>query len=276
MRQRLWSHLAFTLGLAAALLACPRVLSAQIISSLQPVGAGSGGASGPAAPTFHVMGGFTNWEFGFDAEGRQMIEDAGGTVTGGRNGFILAGDISFRVSGPVSVGAGGWYNKVTDFVVSEPDFTTPYELTITRAVSSIYGNVFYKHFGVQAGIIPARGTETIVVSGVQASEPSNQTDANIVGVARFGSSSSRRPWQATAAAGVHIYGTIAANDLFQKPESPRAQAFTTFVNGSVGLVGGLSLDASFWYVGEDKNYAPGSRVGNASQTRFTIGVGYGR
>jgi hypothetical protein len=266
------------IALAAAFSAWPRPASAQIISSILPVERGPGGASGGGQQAWHVMGGYTNWEFGFDAAGRDLIESAGGQVDGGRKGFIVAGDFSVRARGDLSVGGGAWYNKVTNFVVSEPAGASfPYELTISRAYASIYGNVFYKVLGVQAGFVPARGDEHILVPGAgEASEDYDQTDANVFAMTRFGSTRPGPRWLATIGAGVHVYGTIPASNRFSRPESPRATAFTTFVNGSVGLGAGLSLDASFWYVGEDGNYGPESRIGNASQSRFTIGIGYGR
>ena len=71
---------------------------------------------------------------------------------------------------------------------------------------------------------------------------------------------------------------------FNIPGSTAANAVTAFGNASIGIVGGLSFDASFWYTGQDQNYVPGSGgigrggswQGNSSQSRLTVGVGYGR
>jgi len=264
----------------AMLFWCSSPASAQIISTMIPLENVSGASSTVSTrQAFHLMAGFTNWDFGFDQAGRDQVVTSGGSTSGGRNGVILAGDFSGAVADNLTIGGGGWYNKVTDWVLSEPAGPTfnAYELTVTRAFSSIYGNVFYRHVGVQAGIIPARGKERIVLPGLgSASDDLNQTDANVFAVARFGAARSGLRWHTTAGAGLHVYGTIPASSVFSRPESPSAAAFTAFANASIGFGGGVSLDASFWYVGADKNYSSTSRIGNTNQSRFTIGIGYGR
>jgi hypothetical protein len=57
--------------------------------------------------------------------------------------------------------------------------------------------------------------------------------------------------------------------------SPAANAFTIFVNGSVGVYKRFSVDGSIWFTAADSNFSFDSGIGNQSQTRFTIGIGYG-
>jgi hypothetical protein len=251
--------------------------SAQIISTMVPT---QGAASTASPVAFHVMGGYTSWRFGFVETLKDDEAKTGGTVTGGRNGFIGAVDLAVRAGDNISVGAGGWMNKVGDLVTTEPNTAGFFGLTDTQTISvfSAYGNVFYNHIGVQAGIVPIRSQETVVFNNGQTLNGSDdQTDMDVFAVGRFGATGLQQArWSAMFGAGLYRYGSRPASAEFGTPESPSAGAFTGFANGSVGIYKGLSLDLSFWYTAKDKNYTTTSVTGNASQARFTVGVGYGR
>jgi hypothetical protein len=60
-----------------------------------------------------------------------------------------------RAGRALTVGAGAWYNRVAPFVGYFPDFG-PLEVNARWSYYGFYGNVFYRYFGVQAGLIPVR------------------------------------------------------------------------------------------------------------------------
>ncbi|PYR77092.1 MAG: hypothetical protein DMF87_16830 [Acidobacteria bacterium] len=234
--------------------------AAQVISTV----------AGTRPVAFHLMGGFGETRFQFVQDIKDEEAGVGGTVTGGDRGYIGAADLAFRTGANASLGFGGWMTKLRDLVITEPSRPGFLALTDTQTFSlaSVYGNLFYKHVGVQAGVVPIRSEETLVVSGGRTvSAPQRQTDMDAFGVARFRS--------ATFGAGLYRYGSRAASAEFNVPASPSAIAATAFANGSIGVGAGLSIDASFWYTAKDKNYNTAT-PGNGSRTRFLVGLGYGR
>jgi hypothetical protein len=273
------------LGVSAAAVACAlaRPASGQIISTMVPMETQSPSAAAPAGPgptaAWHVMGGFAHWSFGGDKALKDDVASKGGTSSGGNKGFILAGDVAFKAGRNMSVGFGGWYNKLTDFeahVPARPGFFAV-DQTSTHSFSSFYGNVFYKNVGVQAGVIPLRGHTTISVpaNGFNGTDDNGQTDFAIFGVARTGSKPGRPRWSAVAGLGLYRYGSRPATTTLGFEASPAANAFTIFVNGSVGVYKRFSVDGSIWFTAADSNFSFDSGIGNQSQTRFTIGIGYG-
>jgi hypothetical protein len=260
----------------------PAPARAQIISTMAPAEAGGtapGGGGRKAA--VHVMGGWSNWDFGGLDEAREFLESEGGGITGGQNGFIIAGDFTGRIGRGLSVGGGGWVNTVADQIrdvfLYSPNFPGGYTETISYQLYSFYGNMFYKHVGVQVGVVPFKGTLNIFDPVYLQSYEGDisQTDVNVFGMARMGSGGTRnQSWSATAGAGIYRYGERNLYLLNAPPRSPAATAFTAFANASIFVYKHLSVDMSFWYTGADKN--EGTGLGNPSQSRFTIGVGVGR
>jgi hypothetical protein len=245
---------------AAALNSSVVPAAAQVISTVP----------GNGAVAFHLMGGFSEWRFQFVQDIKDEEATIGGTVKGGDRGYIGAADLVFRTGGNASLGVGGWMNKVQDLVTTEPSRPGFLALTDTQTINiaSVYGNFFYGHVGVQAGVVPIHSEETLVVTGGRTvSAPEHQTDMDVFGVARFRS--------ASFGAGLYRYGSRPASADFNVPESPAAIAATAFANVSVGVGAGFSIDAAGWYTAKDKNYNTAT-PGNGSQTRFIVGVGYRR
>ena len=258
------------LALAAGVLSWSAALSsAQVIST----------NSGDRVAAFHLMGGFSDWRFQFVADIKNEEASVGGAVEGGDRGYIGAADLVFRTGATTSVSVGGWMNKVQNLVTSEPARPGFLALTDTQTMNiySVYGSFFYKHVGVQAGLVPMRSKETLVISnGRTVSATDNQTDMDLFGVARFGTTRpGQRRWSAMFGAGLYRFGSRPASTEFSVPSSPAANATTAFANVSAGVGAGFSIDASAWYTAKDKNYNTAT-PGNGSQTRFIVGLGYGR
>jgi hypothetical protein len=226
------------------------------------------------------MGGYTSWQFGFVKDAQDQEAQQGGTYTGGKNGFLGAADFVVG-SGNVSAGGGGWLNKVEDLITDNPGNARyfPYHGTQTITVFSVYGNVFYKHVGAQAGLVPIRSKSSFTITRATpttTNSEGNQNDFDAFLVGRWGATGANTArWAATAGGGLYRYGSRAAQPD-GTPMSPSANALSGFANTSVGIGKGLSVDASFWYTSKDKNYSADSLIGNSSQARFTVGLGYGR
>jgi hypothetical protein len=252
----------------ATLVASAAPASAQIISTMVPMEKSvSGGGGGGSAVAVHLMGGYSNWRFGFIQDSK---DQPGTTLTGGQNGWIGAVDIAGAVGGSVSVGGGGWFNKVQDLKTTATGFTD----TQTIAVASVYGNVFYKYVGVQAGIIPFKSKENGTAGITTFSGSDDQTDMDIFGVARFGAAKAGQPrWSASVGGGMYRYGARPADTTNGVSASPSAFAPTVFFNFSAPVAKHLSIDGSAWYTAKDKNYTTTDTIGNADQTRFVIGLG---
>jgi hypothetical protein len=261
-----------TLGAVVCVLARPA--SGQIISTMVPTETST---PTPAAPgggpksAWHIMGGFANWSFGTDALNEQTVAGVA-TLSGGHNGFIVAADFAVRAGGNMSVGGGAWFNKVTDFKAHFPNFA---DLTATRSYSSVYGNVFYKMVGVQAGVIPQRGENEVVFtpsSGFASQSFSGvsngHTDFAVFGVGRFGSKPGQRRWSSMTGAGLYHFGS-------RQNANSAGNAFSIFLNGSIGVYKRFSIDASIWFTTHDQNFSAENFTGNERQTRFTIGIGFG-
>ena len=252
--------------------------SAQIISTIIPKppepAAGAQPVSGEWLTGLHVMAGASSWEFGYT---RVEIEQKT------RNGFIGAVDFGTRVSPSVTVGGGGWYNGTSEYSVdgwstSDPFAKSDITYRFKRSMFSIYGSVFYKAVGIQAGIVPVRVKETVVVKATGASasdDDGGQIDTTVFGVVRFGPE-----WDDflklsfAAGFGVHRFGARDANaGVGISPPSPSSVAMTSFGNFAFHLFKGLSVDLSVWWsFGDEAGDVTG--VGNRSQTRSTVGIGY--
>jgi hypothetical protein len=255
--------------------------SAQIISTIQPAFGGGAGGGGARTTSVHAMIGPAIWEFGGLDELQLFLEGEGGSLTGGQRGLIVAADVSQSIGGGISVGGGGWINTVSDQVrdvnIFFPNFPGGYTETVHRRVYSFYGNLFWRRVGVQAGVVPFRGSFDIFdpVNLVAYRGDIDQTDMNVFAIGRFGASGDRPGrWAVTVGGGLYRYGTRKVYLVDTPPESTASNVGSGFVNGSIFLYRGLSLDMSLWYTAADNN--PDGALGNASQTRFTVGVGFGR
>jgi hypothetical protein len=264
MKSLAWLSLTIAVSLGRAVTA-----DAQIISTAMPIEPSSAVSQGTrtsaARLNAHVMAGLASWDFG------NGDPAPGETLTGGRNGLIIAGDLAVRAGAKLVVGAGGWFNSVEQSVSNQG--TT--QFTIDRTAYSIYGNLFWGHVGVQAGVVPFHDHEAVslLMNGQRyaGDETVTENDVDVFALGRFGSDSNQRRWSAMLGAGLYRYGSRPENaGLFIQPASPSANVFSGFGTASVAMYRRLSVDASLWYTADDGN--PGAE-GNVSQLRFTIGVG---
>jgi hypothetical protein len=273
-------------GVAAAItLALSTSASAQIISTSIPKGPQGGGEEKNVS--FHLMAGYTNWDFAVLNGAKSDAEDTGGSTSGGDNGFIVAGDLAFKASDSVTLGVGGWYNKVSDFdatlfLVDDNPQVGSFTRTIGSSLDaySIYGSAFYKNVGVQAGLVHSTSDLTFsenIASGpfagsLSASSSSAADDVNLFGVYRM----SGERGSFSVGAGLYHNGSIDA-DTLRFPNGAElpldaieaTTVFSAFVNGSLHLTRSLSLDASYWYIGSGAK--EGEDKDNAS--RITVGIG---
>jgi hypothetical protein len=266
------------LSLVVICLLYSRICSAQIISTFVPPDTSAGLSRDPtqAAPgskraAIHFMGGYTFWQFGLGPGKGEANANFSGLGTGGHAGVIGAVDVVGNLSSRVTVGGGGWFNRILDYnYVEQSPYDDGPDLNTTLSVYSFYGTVFYRFIGVQVGVVPSKGTLTITpdatIGGPSHSYSHNQTDANVFGTVRGASSR----WAVVAGAGWHRYGPR-VTDLHDG-KSPSGNAFTAFATASYSVSRNASIDASFWYTGKDKNAI--LWTGNANQSRVTIGFGF--
>ncbi len=223
----------------------------------------------------HVFGGYAGWSYGYT---RTEFE-----TDKSRNGYLVAADFGKRVSESITVGGGGWYNDTSEYgIMGWSDLTDPLlrsdiEHRFKRSMYSIYGSVFYKMVGIQAGVIPVHVRQTTIVRATRAAvsdDDGGQVDATVFGVARFGESEEMGRMSVAVGFGMQRFGARDANaGTGIAPPSPSSWGSTAFVTMSLRLVRGLSADLSGWYTYGDE--AGGVRnVGNRSQTRASLGVGY--
>lgn len=244
----------------------------QIIFTMVPRAA----ATGEYPTGLHVMGGLSGWQFGYT---RREFE-----ATKERQGYLMAADFGTRISRSVTVGGGGWYNGISEYSVDgwtdidNPFAHTDIEHIFNRRMFSVYGNVFYKNVGVQAGVVPVRVKHTIVTKATGASvsdDDGGQIDTTLFGVARFGPDDAQ-PLKVSLAAGwgIQRYGSRPEDaGVGDVPASPASIVFSGFGAFTLHLPSHLSVDFSFWYTWDDEDGGV-KDVGNRSQTRGVIGLGF--
>jgi hypothetical protein len=265
----------FMLGLFAAAPA-----SAQIIVTMVPrprpiLAAGPGEFEWPSGA--HVFGGYSGWDFNNTTSDFEVEPKT-------RHGYLFAADYGKRVSEAITVGAGGWYNGTNAYTVdgwsdpTDPFLRSDIQHRFKRSSYSIYGSLYYKVVGIQAGIVPVSVTQTTITKASGASvtdDDGGQVDATVFGVVRLGASEADTAKISLAAGfGVQRFGARDANagtgTVAASPSSLVPTGFGTF---TFHIHRRLSADMSFWYTYGDE--AGGFRdIGNRYQFRGSFGMGY--
>lgn len=253
------------LWLAAVVVAVATPVSAQIISTSIPKAPSGGGGS---SVSFHLMGGYTYWKIDTFESLKTDIPTLGLglTASGGNNGFLGAADLAFKATDAVSLGVGGWFNRISDFQF------VPAGLYASNSnnVLAAYGSIFYKRVGIQAGIVRATFTES---GSLPLRGPVDSfTDVDAFAVYRMGGKySGETRWAFSLGAGIYRNAAQPAGGTFfgkPYPETPSSTVFTGYVNGSLGLYKGLSVDGSYWRVEKSE------KTGASGSDRFSVGLGY--
>jgi len=254
-----------TFVLAALVLAVSvPTASAQIISTSIPSEAAPGAAEKNWA--FHVMAGYAAWDFAYiKALEKGDPGDQYSLDFTRPQGFILAGDFVYEANDRIAVGAGGWYNAAGfsgDFIWNPTNERSDFSQSDVK-MWSLYGNVFYKAIGAQIGVVGNKNTLDFPASGDIAAESYDftSTDMTYFLVGRFGG----ERFALGAGLGAYKYGTFSVNGT--KASEAGDWVPSGYVNASVKVVKGLSVDAGVWYIGE-------SSAKDDSATRFTVGAGY--
>jgi len=275
--------------------------TAQIIATSIPK-AGTGQAEGKWA--FHVMGSpFAKWRINSylqEPDGSATPDFQQATTTDSASKFILAAEAAFRAGGATTVGLGGWFN---DLGTADVDFfqyiLDPNDPTLLFAgvapvsvkVWELHGNVFYKDFGLQAGLVQTKtrqkglraGTievfvdsngdlqsETLTEDTSFDSDPETVNNWDTFLVYKKGSSSAHKAsWGISLGAGIY------------RDNEAKSTDFTGFVTGTLGLYKGLGIDVSYWYVGAQKQ-STGRQAFESlleervktDMSRFTAGISY--
>lgn len=280
--------------LGACALAAPA--SAQIIATSIPKELATGGKGGGGRFALHLMASpFAKWKLNtFQEDSTSFLATSGNP----KSKFLGAAEIAFKATDDVSIGVGGWYNKIGtkrfdyaffllgDTASSDVFLAGPVDLDLDYTEG--HANIFYKDFGVQAGIVHSsqtvKGISATVatvgdislppglinpiladVNGAQ--DKANDFDAYAVYKVGSGAHSQAR-WNLSLGAGMYRY------DIAKKT------VFSGFATGSVDIYKGLGIDASFWYVGKTKRSELQTALAKAgiefdqNLSRFMVGIGY--
>jgi hypothetical protein len=246
-----------TFVLAALVLAVSvPTASAQIISTSIPRELAPGAVEKKWA--VHLMAGYAKWDYNLASD-----EDVSYSTP---DGYILAGDLTFKATDDVSIGVGGFYNDAP-FDVDFPSLNINPAASVDNSLGSFYANAFYKMVGAQVGLVPNSQTLTWseeLQSQWQAafgsrldSLESSHTDLNYYLVGRFGA----EKWSVGVGLGAYQYRFDGGDNQ---------TVASGFVNGSVKVWKNLSIDGGFWYLA--KGGEGDAKIDAAN--RLTIGVGY--
>ena len=140
--------------LGLAVLAAPA--RAQIIATSIPKSIAGGGEGRWA---FHLMWApYAKWNIAtFEEDPTAFLATKGDP----KSDFLGAAEVAFKAGDAVTIGLGGWYNKVGNdsaeyvFFLADPDGSVFLSGPVNRDVKHIEGhvNVFYKSLGVQFGLV---------------------------------------------------------------------------------------------------------------------------
>jgi hypothetical protein len=281
-------------ALALGALAAPA--AAQIIATSIPKSI-SGGGEGRWV--FHLMyAPYAKWKINqFEETDTSLV-----SLSAKKNSkFLGAAEAAFSAGSDVTIGLGGWFNKVgsTDYDFVFVDFSDGIlGLDGVRTDNVTYteghANIFYKDVGVQFGLVHGKATTTnlaignflfddLLLSrqdlinelGPQGAEIVNSIEADARGteisttdvdgylVYKVGSTGrDTRGWGFSLGAGAYRYGG-------SKKTVPSA-----FATVSLGLYKGLGIDSSFWYIHKSNSATQKSLGVTDNLSRFSIGVGY--
>ncbi len=226
------------------------------------------------------MLGAAQWEHGTDFFDRVVIDLHDGTIdNASRAGFIVAADFPLRLTRSLSMAVGGWYNRSTTRILRDPQHIFEGQIVPARvftdrsAYASAYANVFYKWVGVQAGIVPARLTQTLRIEGVgETLLTRSPIDSTLFAVARADLTDTFPKLAVMFGLGIYRYaereaGLLGEGLLFEGTRLPASIAPSGFGNISWVLTRHLAVDFSAWFTG-----ANDTRLGD-NQARATIGLG---
>lgn len=277
--------------------------SAQIIATSIPREDTGGAGAAEKKFALHLMASpFSKWRYNELLLGQTQFDDRVftdiGVFTGTPNSdFLLAGEAVFKAGSDWNIGLGGWYNKVGkvqyDFDVATvitvgDDIIGGDALTGTLdgdlSVFEGHANVFYRNVGIQAGLV--RTSSEITNSHIATSnDPTNigrplgsvegdankVTDWDLYGVYKMAGGDAH-PWGISVGAG--LYRKKGNTDNSQRLGESQTVG-SGFVTASVGVFKGLSVDASYWYVGKTAaSRGDEAFVTSDAASRFNIGIGY--
>lgn len=281
--------------------------SAQIISTSIPK-ADAAGQAQEKKFALHVMASpLSKWRYNEIVAGA-WEDDFGdlhsdiGLFSGTPNSdFLLAGEAVVRAGRSITIGFGGWYNKVGkvnyDFNVNTYNFDTgTLEDNVTGTLQGDlkltegHASVFYKDIGVQAGVVRTKSTLTASqirtsnfpdnigqpLGSIEVDENSSATDWDLYGVYKYSGQTrgqSGRPFGLSAGAG--IYNKQGSTESAQRSAEDQV-VFSSFFTGTVDVYKGLGVDVSYWYIAKtEADFGTGTPVSSEKATnRFTIGVSY--
>jgi hypothetical protein len=275
--------------LGLAVLAAPA--RAQIIATSIPKSIAGGGEGRWA---FHLMWApYAKWNIAtFEEDPTAFLATKGDP----KSDFLGAAEVAFKAGDAVTIGVGGWYNKVGNdsaeyvFFLADPDGSVFLSGPVNRDVKHIEGhvNVFYKSLGVQFGLVHnttqintitadfatvddipipldiANGLLTDV-AGVE--DTANDWDSYLIYKAG-GSTGSDNNWSFSLGGGIYHYDIV----------SKTVPSF--FATATLGIYKGLGVDGSYWYVGKTDRSELQQALSDAgvdfdqSLNRLMVGVSY--
>jgi hypothetical protein len=286
MRARSVAIAAFGLAVVAA------PATAQIIATSIPKSLAGGGAGRWA---FHLMWApYAKWNIStFEEDPVAFLATKGDP----KSDFLGAAEVAFKAGEDVTVGLGGWYNKVGNdsaeyaFFLADPGGNVFLAGPVNRDVTYTEGhvNVFYKSLGVQFGLVHSNyKVNTITadiatiddfdipldlaneilaeeVSGVE--DSANDWDGYLV-YKVGGTTGNDSLWSFSLGGGIYHYDIV----------SNTVPSF--FATATVGVFKGLGVDASYWYVGKTDRSELQEALADVgvdldqSLNRFMVGVSY--
>lgn len=276
-------------ALGLAVLAAPA--TAQIIATSIPKSIAGGGEGRWA---FHLMWApYAKWNIAtFEEDPTAFLSTKGDP----KSDFLGAAEVAFKAGENVTVGLGGWYNKVGDdsaeyvFFLADPQGSVFLSGPVNRDVKHTEGhvNLFYKDLGVQFGLVHTTTRINAITADIAtvddipiplelanelltdvAGVEDTANDWDLYGVYKVGGTTANDSnWSFSLGGGVYHYDIV-------KKTVP-----SFFATATVGLFKGLGADVSYWYVGKTKRSELQEALSDAgvdldqSLNRFMVGVSY--
>jgi len=275
--------------LGLAVLAAPA--RAQIIATSIPKSIAGGGEGRWA---FHLMWApYAKWNIAtFEEDPTAFLATKGDP----KSDFLGAAEVAFKAGDAVTIGVGGWYNKVGNdsaeyvFFLADPDGSVFLSGPVNRDVKHIEGhvNVFYKSLGVQFGLvhnttqintitadfatvddipIPLDVANGLLTDVAGVEDTANDWDSYLIYKAG-GSTGSDNNWSFSLGGGIYHYDIV----------SKTVPSF--FATATLGIYKGLGVDGSYWYVGKTDRSELQQALSDAgvdfdqSLNRLMVGVSY--
>jgi hypothetical protein len=276
-------------ALGLTVLAAPA--TAQIIATSIPKSIAGGGEGRWA---FHLMWApYAKWNIATFEEVPDFFLSTKGDP---KSDFLGAAEVAFKAGEDVTLGIGGWYNKVgndsAEYIsfLFDPEGSVLLAGPVNRDVEHLEGhvNVFYKSLGVQFGLvhnttqintitadvatvddipIPLEIANEILREVEGAEDTANDWDAYLV-YKVGGTTGNDNNWSFSLGGGIYHYDIV----------SNTVPSF--FATATVGVFKGLGVDASYWYVGKTDRSELQEALADVgvdldqSLNRFMVGVSY--